>query len=663
MAVEFWSNNDRGYRIRLLIEEGNKYPSSNQSDVRYWLTLHSGSTSFAGYTINAVVVTEGQSLNYTGQPNVGLNDVITLIDRTLRVTHNSGGDKYVQATAQLTGSGGYSPGTLTIANVGLQLTTLQTASSISSTNAFLGEPVTITVNKKNSSYTHTIRYNWQGQLGTVVTGASGNVTHTPPLEFATYIPNNKEHAITYYCDTYNGNTLIGTTQSVSTLTVPSSMKPTIGSISLQETTPSLANISTSNTFVQVLSRVKAALNGVNGAYGSSISSYNIEVQNQNLLLNQNGGTFDFFKNSGTMTVRANITDSRGMTSDTITKEITVVPYSPPGGTFTAKRTGALSNIVVVNRSFKVSPIIIDGVQKNKLKLSFKFAKHNSDVFTNSQGNANEELTSTYELINSQASLAETFEPTTSYNIVAVISDNFFSNEVKATIGTITLPFTVTKNSIGLGKTPEIGNGIDSSWAYYYNNKPIQHYQLTNNDGTAILLTEGGDLNNITSPGCYNGSNLLNAPSNGWNYIRVTKHTYGNNFVLQEAIDFNGVVSAYRVKKNGSWGAWRYYAMRDELKNQTNTGWVSAGYTNSYYKLVGDILTIKYDFTGNGNSIVFATVPSSILVATQSYMWTVPKWSIPGNDNEHVQLSNGESSFRMLSTTNGTSYRGQITLTL
>lgn len=664
MAVTFWSNSDRGYRIRLLIEEGNTYPSSNESDVRYWLTLHSESTYFAGYNISAVVIADGQSLNYSGQTSIGPNSAITLIDKTIRTKHNPNGEKYVTSTAQLTGSGGFSPNTLTIANVGLQLTTLKRATNISSTNVYLGQPLTITLDDYNSSYRYDIRYNWQGNTGTIATSVSSRtIEYTPPLEFAENIPNAKLHAITFYCDTYSGSALIGTTQSVSTLTVPSSMKPTIGDLVLEETTATLEGISTATDFVQILSRVRATLTGTSGAYGSTVLSCKIEVDGQNMILTQNGGVFDYFKNSGTFTIRANVTDSRGMVSDSFVKTIKVLSYFTPVIDFSVTRSGVNQDILTVTRTAKIAPLIIDGVQKNTFDLKFKFAPHGSSDYIESTGNANEFLTDTYELLNSSASLVETFPNTKSFDIVATLRDKFFPSEAKQTIGTITLPLTVKKDGLGIGKTPEIRNGVDSAYPYYYNGSPIQNKQLSENDGAALLLSEGADLNTVISTGFYRGRNLLHGPDGDgvheWAYIRVTSSD--SSFVLQEAIDFNGVVSAFRVKNNGTWRDWEKYATVNSLKNQINTGWVYAGFQNSYYKRCGDILTVKYNFTGNGDTFTFASIPPEILTAPQSYMFTIPNWSINGGDNAHVQVAEGSGDFNILTSSNGVLYRGQITI--
>ncbi len=223
---------------------------------------------------------------------------------------------------------------------------------------------------------------------------------------------------------------------------------------------------------------------------------------------------------------------------------------------------------------------------------------------------------------------------------------------------------MAETAVSFGKYPENTNAVDSDWVFKYKNKDIQHHQMTLNDGRATFLKSGTDLNTIVETGFYRGDGLVNRPTGSgthtWTWIKVSKHDTGS-WVLQEAIDFNGVVSAYRVKKSGSWQSWKQYAMRDELKNQTNTGWQSAGYAGSYYKRSGDVLAIRFNFTGNGNTFVIATIPASVWVAPQEYMFEIAEWSTSGADTGHVQVNSGTGNFNILSSKKGQSYRGQILL--
>lgn len=542
--------------------------TGNSSVVRLWCNLITDSYASL-YNIGApltIYVNGGSGIAQTNI-NINTNSKITLWQQEYTITHNGDGSKTVNLGLKLDiNQIGYGTAEYRWDYV---LTKIPRASQISTSAGVLGSAMALNIDRKSSSFTHTIRYNWQGSTGTVGVGIETSTSYTPPLTFANNIPNSTSGTITFYCDTYSGSTLVGTSQTTATLTVPSSVVPTIGGLTLEETATAMNGISTSTEFAQILSRVKAIVTGASGVYGSTIKSYSITVVDQNLTLNENGGVFDYFKNNGTFIIRATVTDSRGRTSANKDVTINVREYFSPVGGLSVVRSGTNKDKLTVTRNAKVAPLNIDGVNKNTLSIQFKYAQRGSSTWTNSTGNANENLTSTFELVNSQASLVETFSTTKSYDLIMVVSDKFLSSEVKVSVGTVTIPYAVTKDAFGIGKAPEIVNSVDSAYQYYYNGNPIQHYKLTNNDGTAIQLTEGSDLNNATVPGFYNGSNLLHAPSTGWNYIRVTKHDVSSSYVLQEAVDFNGSISAFRVKNNGAWKDWQYYAIQNTVTNFTS----------------------------------------------------------------------------------------------
>lgn len=552
--------------------------SGNSSVIRIWCNLISdGYASVYGVTAPLTVYVNGTGAIEQVGVNISPNSKQLLWVKEYTVPHNSDGTKTVPLSLKVDiNAAGYGSAEY---RWDYQLATIPRASPISASNGAIGSAMTLTIDRKSSDFTHTVRYNWQGATGTVGTGIGTSTSYTPPLNFASNIPNSISGTITFYCDTYNGSTLVGTSQTTATLTVPDSVIPTVGGLTLEDTATAMSGISTSTEFAQILSRVKATVTGASGVYGSTIKSYSITVVDQNLTLTENGGVFDYFKNNGTFIVRATVTDSRGRTSANKDVTINVREYFTPVGGFSVVRSGTNKDKLTVTRNAKVAPLNIGGVNKNTLSIQFKYAQRGTSTWTNSTGNANENLTSTFELVNSQASLVETFSTTKSYDLIMVVSDRFFSSEVKVSVGTVTIPYAVTKNAFGIGKAPEIVNSVDSAYEYYYNGNPIQHYKLTNNDGTAILLTEGSDLNNVITPGLYNGNNLLHAPASGFNYIRVSKHTYGNNYLLQEAIAFNGVVSAFRVKDAGIWKPWQYYAVQNTVANFTSVNQTKVYTTN------------------------------------------------------------------------------------
>lgn len=572
MAIVNFSGYHKSHlKLEVLSGTVSQSVSGNSSVIRIWCNLISdGYASVYGVTAPLTVYVNGTGAIEQVGVNIAQNSKQLLWVKEYSVPHNSDGTKTVPLSLKVDiNTGGYGSAEY---RWDYQLATIPRASPIRASAGTLGSAMNLTIDRKSSGFTHTVRYNWQGTTGTVGTGIGTSTSYTPPLSFANNIPNSTSGTITFYCDTYSGSTLVGTSQTTATLSVPSSVVPTTGGITLEETASAMKGISTSTEFAQILSRVKATVTGAAGAYGSTIKSYSITVVGQNLTVTTNGGVFDYFKNNGTFTVRATVTDSRGRTSANRDVTIYVREYFSPVGWFSVARSGTNRDKLTVTRNAKVAPLRIGGANRNKLTIQFKYALRGTSNWTNSTGNANENLTSTFELVNSQASLVETFSTTRSYDLLMVVSDKFLSSEVKVSVGTVTIPYSVTKNAFGIGKTPELANTVDSDFQYYYNGNPIQHFKLTNNDGSAIVLSGGTDYNSITAAGFYRCHNAANRPTlgstSGWTYLRVTKHPSTPDWFLQEAVDFRGNAAAYRVKTDGGWQPWKYYAMQNTVAEFT-----------------------------------------------------------------------------------------------
>lgn len=110
----------------------------------------------------------------------------------------------------------------------ITLKTIPRASSVSGGSGNIGENTTITISRASTSFTHTLRYNFGGLAATIATGVGTSYTWTIPTSFYAQIPNDKTGIGTLYCDTYNGNTLIGSKSVGFTATVTeSSSRPTV----------------------------------------------------------------------------------------------------------------------------------------------------------------------------------------------------------------------------------------------------------------------------------------------------------------------------------------------------------------------------------------------------------------------------------------------------
>ena len=212
------------------------------------------------------------------------------------------------------------------ASATITLDSIPRASSISMSTGTMGTASTITITRASSAFTHTITYKFGSATGTITTKTTAtSVSWTPALTLANQIPNATSGTCTLTCTTYNGSASIGTKTVSVTLKVPTSVVPTITSLTatrVDGTVPSTWEI-----YVRTKSKATLTINGAAGSYGSTISSYKIS-----------GGGFSgtaatlttgYLNSSGTITFTATVTDSRGRTSAEATVSISVVAYSPP----------------------------------------------------------------------------------------------------------------------------------------------------------------------------------------------------------------------------------------------------------------------------------------------------------------------------------------------
>lgn len=598
-TATFSGSYGRNMALELQATQTGQNIAGNYSTVKVVGRLRTnGYASMWGVTSDVTIHINGDGAIEHPVINIGTNSTQEIFNRTYNVGHDSEGKKTVGVQLSVgLNTGGY--GSAMVA-FDLPLTQIKRASTGKVTATELGKVATITIDRKNSSFKHTLRYNWDGKTGTIATNVDTSCNWTLPLDFANTVPNADYHWGTVYIDTYSGSTKIGTKEVTFNANIPASIKPTLGGISLSDSNTTVSNlINTSNTFVQVLSNIKVAFNNASGAYSSTISNYRAEIVGKNLSTTSNGGSLGMMDFNGSVTVRATVTDSRGRTSNAVDVKVTVINYFTPQISFTLQRSGSSSTTLTVTRNARIAPLTVGGKQKNKMIISFKYKEHSAANYTTDTGSAGGTWTTIDNLTNSRANLAATFSTLKTYDIIGKIEDAFTSYEFIATVGTEKFPIAIRPDRVGFGKTPENANAVDSDWVYKYKNKEIQHHQLTNNTGTAILLAEGTDFNTITTAGFYRCYNPLHAPTvgslSGWKYLRVTRHD--DSWVLQEVSDYRGGTPAFRLKSDNVWNPWQYYAVQNKVAEFT-----AVNQTKVYSKTITMPYSSKATATRIGNQV-------------------------------------------------------------
>lgn len=194
--------------------------------------------------------------------------------------------------------------------------------TISAGNGTLNSSHTITLTRYSTDFKHTITATCGTSTITVATGVqAGSYTWTPPLDWCKQSTSSIYVDVKITCETFSGSTSCGTSETWVTMTMPSSVVPSVTTLSVID---EKGYLSTFGSYIQGKSQAKVTT-ASSGTYGSSISSTVITVGSSSK--SASSGTFDL-PSSGTITVTAKVTDTRGRTS-TASTTITVLAYTPP----------------------------------------------------------------------------------------------------------------------------------------------------------------------------------------------------------------------------------------------------------------------------------------------------------------------------------------------
>lgn len=497
---------------------------------------------------------------YSGTNTVGIsnNSTKTLASGTTTISHNADGTKSFsysfsqQFSITFSGSSigtisGSGSGTLNTIARASQPSCITYPNNTQNVGDF-GATISIHMNRKSSSFTHTVRYAFGSKSGTIATGVTDNTTWTIPLSLMNEIPSATSGTGTIYVDTYNGSTKIGTKSCSFTAAVPASVKPSC-SISA---TDAEGYFSTYGKYVKGKSKLKVTITPTL-AYGSAIASYSATANGVNY--SAASFTTDVITSSGTLTITATVKDKRGR-SGTATITVNVYDYSTPQITLLkVKRCVSLTdgtediNGEFAEVTFSTKITALDNKNTAKYILEYKKSNEGDDkyvsvVLTNYANNYNVQ-NGIYRFSADSGS---------SYNIRVIATDNFeaIPKPVPLSTGAVMEHWRADGKGMGFGKIGEVENGADFGWAI----KPNKGF-------IPIPLVEGTDLNDIKTPNlyyCKDGGNATykNSPitSEGITFILEVKQGGNSGFTQILTKTSKDSVDIYqRAHYSGAWGDW------------------------------------------------------------------------------------------------------------
>lgn len=569
-----------------------------------------------------------------------------LFAKDYRINHNADGTKSINIAASLNiGMGNYGSAT---ASFNLPLSNIARASTGSSANGVIGQPITLNISRNSNSFKHSIWVRF-GNYDKKIAGDSidTSFTWTPEMSMCNEIPDASTGHGTLTYITYSNGKEIGRDSQPVTLTVPANIKPSLSSITLTDTNNVVRGLLSGNNFLQIMSNIQVGFNGTAGSYGSKITGYRAEIVNKNLSTNSNNGMLGIMNFSGSATIRASVFDSRGRQSEVKDITINIIEYFPPILSFTAVRTRENPNIIQVVRNAKIAPITLAGKQKNVMTLSFKVAQLGNNQFATDNGSASGTFTTQSALINSAANLAGNYRADKSFDVVGVLSDKFTSVEFKApTVTSENVIASYDKDArVGIGKIAELGKAgsLDVKGDIYADNNPIQQHQLTSNSGRSPYnASKTVDLNTKLVNEFFSCNEPKNGPSvgSGPSQFYVAIYSESDNYLSQQAIQKNTGRMFTRTRNAGTWSAWVEYAQTTH-PNLINTGWISTGHPTCYYKRQGDIVTLRINAKGTSDgNLTIGNIPKELSPMPGSdAMFTITSWGVwPDKSVRNLQFN-------------------------
>lgn len=572
---------------------------SNTSLLRWTLKLMNHSAWAYNYSADAKAEVEidGDRVHSDYHAFNTRNGAVLLASGTKTVTHDDNGSRTIVVWARMLDIS-------TFGDIGwfkgeFKLTDIPRSSRISSVEGnTLGSPVTVNLERYSNSYTHQVWWKAFGGDWVDLGNMNGtSVTFTPDLNLANKIPNSTSGELAVTVRTFNGNNKIGNDyEGKYTLNIPANGKPTINDLVLSETNPKLADVSTNNTFVQILSVAKINFN-VTPYLGSTIKSYYAEVVGYKNTISTDGAKLNFFSANGKYTIRGHVTDSRGVRSEIFEKVINVVPYFLPTVTIQTLRSGSRNDTITVVRNIQIAPVIIDGVRKNSLSMIFK-TKKTLDSDNTWTKNAGGELTNVgvENLTNSSVNLTGTFSPEFAWDVQAIVRDRFSDSiqpdgvRYNSTAPSEAVILNYTPEGVGVMKIREKG-ALDIGGDIYSNGKLVPTVQLAKPDGRTLAIT--GDANKLIVGGLYATNNVTNLPQNAQRngYLWIINHHNLTNYLVQYYTPHDKDELWIRRMYNGTWNSWQKFAI-DPRETKVATKWVNISLWNGWHANEGEEVQVS-----------------------------------------------------------------------
>lgn len=504
-------------RHRLIIEwsASQSIPNNNSSVTArvYLQSMDAYGAMYAPAMNSGSITVNGSTHNFSANSNLSAYQKKLLASHTFNVPHNNDGGKdfrfSVTYNINVTFAGVFY-GNRTASGVSI-LNTIPRASSVSvsSGTVNLGSAVTINVNRASTGFTHTLIYRNGNYSKTIVSkSTSGSVSYTPENAIANQFTTATSKAGTITCETYNGNTRIGTTSVGLTVRTQANgtYNPTISSVRLSEDNGRVTS-AFGSLYLQDISRIRVQTS-ISTKYNAGVADVSVSIGGSSS--SGANAVIGSIKQTGAVPVRVTVKDTRGYTV-THSQNITILPYQNPAITlFTANRRENAQEIVDFTWRGTTKPV--NTANTMGYELAWKKTNVTSWTVLASGSNATSTTWNSSKTV-SNADVGAT------YDVRFRLYDKLMTVESTAQISTATVPMSWGTNGVAIGKVFEEGKEtFQVRGSGYYEGLLTTAPDVYARDGGSLNLNNSdivginglyiGRTSGITDPADNDGEGLL-----------------------------------------------------------------------------------------------------------------------------------------------------------
>lgn len=446
--------------LNLELRQESQSIGNNSSTVSYKLYLSSRNNAYFYnnyHTGKTNIVINGSTVhNQTGRDfNVSRGGSQQLASGTTTVKHNEDGSKTFSFSASIWASNfsGSVSGNFSLTKIPRKSNFyVKNENGSGITRFYAGDKVKVEINKKVSSFTHTLSIKYLDNEETLISKtSSSNIYYTDSYKIMeNYMQNLRSMPIDFVLRTYDGNIEIGYELKRLSIDVPDMAKPTINKVEVKEDNQNKINIIGQTPFYQLLSDLNV-ITDASAKYGASIKNINVSLGS----ITRAGANvkLEDINLSGYQDIKVIVQDSRGFSTST-TKSINLSPYAMPNiAFFNAYRKG--TNTRYASARISLTSTVINN--KNPLEVRVDVAEKDSNswrnVYSATVGNG---------AFNSTISLGGGFDDFKAYDVRLSISDKFKRHQAISNISATSQSLVIGANKpvVGIGKVPSIDKGLE-----------------------------------------------------------------------------------------------------------------------------------------------------------------------------------------------------------